>query len=172
MWQTSSWRHPFSKQRLWVCQRPYWKAVKLSGNFNNFDVHILASSLSNNCGKMMYTYMIYMVRQKQILIHKIYIPMKMALLFWCIIPIIIRLNRPALNFIMAQELRVTCGKCVITKEVHNLQQTKGVLNITFEQVCFYHHLSNTTEHGPLARYAKLRVRMRRECRERFPRHRR
>ena len=26
--------------------------------------------------------------------------------------------------------------------------------------------------GPLARYAKLRVRMRRECRERFPRHRR
>ena len=28
------------------------------------------------------------------------------------------------------------------------------------------------KHGPLARYAKLRVRMRRECRERFPRHRR
>ena len=27
-------------------------------------------------------------------------------------------------------------------------------------------------HGSLARYAKLRVRMRRECRERFPRHRR
>ena len=27
-------------------------------------------------------------------------------------------------------------------------------------------------YGPLARYAKLRVRMRRECRERFPRHRR
>ena len=27
-------------------------------------------------------------------------------------------------------------------------------------------------HGPLARYAKLRVRMRRECRKRFPRHRR
>ena len=26
--------------------------------------------------------------------------------------------------------------------------------------------------GPLARYIKLRVRMRRECRERFPRHRR
>ena len=26
--------------------------------------------------------------------------------------------------------------------------------------------------GPLARYVKLRVRMRRECRERFPRHRR
>ena len=25
--------------------------------------------------------------------------------------------------------------------------------------------------GPLARYQKLRVRMRRECRERFPRHR-
>ena len=25
-------------------------------------------------------------------------------------------------------------------------------------------------HGPFARYAKLRVRMRRECRERFPRH--
>ena len=29
-----------------------------------------------------------------------------------------------------------------------------------------------TCHGPLARYVKLRVRMRRECRERFPRHRR
>ena len=28
------------------------------------------------------------------------------------------------------------------------------------------------DHGPLARYVKLRVRMRRECRERFPRHRR
>ena len=27
---------------------------------------------------------------------------------------------------------------------------------------------NEYEHGPLARYAKLRVRMRRECRERFP----
>ena len=27
-------------------------------------------------------------------------------------------------------------------------------------------------HGSLARYVKLRVRMRRECRERFPRHRR
>ena len=27
-------------------------------------------------------------------------------------------------------------------------------------------------YGPLARYVKLRVRMRRECRERFPRHRR
>ena len=27
-------------------------------------------------------------------------------------------------------------------------------------------------HGPLARYAKSRVRMRRECRERFPHHRR
>ena len=29
----------------------------------------------------------------------------------------------------------------------------------------------TGSYGPLARYAKLRVRMRRECRERFPRHR-
>ena len=29
-----------------------------------------------------------------------------------------------------------------------------------------------TYNGPLARYVKLRVRMRRECRERFPRHRR
>ena len=27
-------------------------------------------------------------------------------------------------------------------------------------------------HGPLARYGKLRVRMRRECQEHFPRHRR
>ena len=31
---------------------------------------------------------------------------------------------------------------------------------------------NWGPHGPLTRYAKLRVRMRRECRERFPRHRR
>ena len=30
----------------------------------------------------------------------------------------------------------------------------------------------TAIHGPLARYAKLQVRMRGECRERFPRHRR
>ena len=30
----------------------------------------------------------------------------------------------------------------------------------------------TSWHGPLARYAKLRVRMHRLCRERFPRHRR
>ena len=28
-----------------------------------------------------------------------------------------------------------------------------------------------THHGPLTRYLKLRVRVRRECRERFPRHR-
>ena len=37
------------------------------------------------------------------------------------------------------------------------------------------HLQNTWNcynRGPLARYAKLRVRMRRECRESFPRHRR
>ena len=33
-------------------------------------------------------------------------------------------------------------------------------------------LTNGSKHGPLARYVKLRVRMRRECRERFPRHRR
>ena len=32
--------------------------------------------------------------------------------------------------------------------------------------------SQTTYHGPLARYAKFRVRMRRECRERSPRYRR
>ena len=35
-----------------------------------------------------------------------------------------------------------------------------------------HRCSERTLHGPLARYVKLRVRMRRECRERFPRHRR
>ena len=33
-------------------------------------------------------------------------------------------------------------------------------------------VSNSDWYGPLARYVKLRVRMRRECRERFPRHRR
>ena len=32
--------------------------------------------------------------------------------------------------------------------------------------------SHTASNGPLARYVKLRVRMRRECRERFPHHRR
>ena len=31
--------------------------------------------------------------------------------------------------------------------------------------------SQICRNGPLARYVKLRVRMRRECRERFPRHR-
>ena len=34
------------------------------------------------------------------------------------------------------------------------------------------HVVKDAAHGPLARYAKLRVRMRRECRERFPRQRR
>ena len=42
---------------------------------------------------------------------------------------------------------------------------------------FHIHILTSTvaslnHHGPLARYVKLRVRMRRECRERFPRHRR
>ena len=35
----------------------------------------------------------------------------------------------------------------------------------------HHNGTNDPGNGPLARYAKLRVRMRRECRERFPRHR-
>ena len=39
--------------------------------------------------------------------------------------------------------------------------------ITSRNMLFY----VITHHGLLARYAKLRVRMRRECRERFPRHR-
>ena len=34
------------------------------------------------------------------------------------------------------------------------------------------YMPHIVYHGPLARYAKLRVRMRRECWERFPRHRR
>ena len=34
-------------------------------------------------------------------------------------------------------------------------------------ISFHWELHN----GPLAKYVKLRVRMRRECRERFPRHR-
>ena len=59
------------------------------------------------------------------------------------------------------------------------------LNISMEVDSFTHkgmefHVSvfscwyawHQVYHGPLARYAKLRVRMRRECRERFPRHRR
>ena len=33
-------------------------------------------------------------------------------------------------------------------------------------------LGKQAGNGPLARYVKLRVRMRRECRESFPRHRR
>ena len=32
------------------------------------------------------------------------------------------------------------------------------------------HQQNPIYNGPLARYVKLRVRMRRECLERFPRH--
>ena len=32
-------------------------------------------------------------------------------------------------------------------------------------------LYHRVPHGPLGKYVKLRVRMRRECRERFPRHR-
>ena len=39
--------------------------------------------------------------------------------------------------------------------------------------CIYQwHIGEVLIHGPLARYAKLWVRMRQECRERFPRHRR
>ena len=44
------------------------------------------------------------------------------------------------------------------------------LNISMEVDSFTH--KGMEFHGPLARYVKLRVRMRRECRERFPRHRR
>ena len=43
-------------------------------------------------------------------------------------------------------------------------------NVTVEGVDEQTH--RRVSHGPLARYVKLRVRMRRECRERFPRHRR
>ena len=39
-------------------------------------------------------------------------------------------------------------------------------------VVLWHKTLTVYRHGPLARYVKLRVRMRRECRERFPRHRR
>ena len=62
--------------------------------------------------------------------------------------------------------------------------------ITFIKICYWgsnYQCSSISSHnglaptmwhaiiwtnGPLARYVKLRVRMRRECRERFPRHRR
>ena len=37
---------------------------------------------------------------------------------------------------------------------------------------FPNETTHPFDHEPLARYVKLRVRMRRECRERFPRHRR
>ena len=50
-------------------------------------------------------------------------------------------------------------------------------NVSYAYMYIYHPTiavfkSSIPYHGPLARYAKSRVRMRRECRERFPRHRR
>ena len=42
----------------------------------------------------------------------------------------------------------------------------------YGRVNIHWQLIDSSRHGPLARYVKLRVRMRRECRERFPRHRR
>ena len=57
--------------------------------------------------------------------------------------------------------------CLLT----HLTATTGCL---YENQVFLFDLFNSLRlsDGPLAIYAKLRVRMRRECRERFPRHRR
>ena len=49
-----------------------------------------------------------------------------------------------------------------------MQQAINCVNV---YLVLYRHMV-ALGYGPLARYAKLRVRMRRECRERFPRHRR
>ena len=56
-------------------------------------------------------------------------------------------------------------RCVVDIRASTLHATSP-LHITW--IIKQHRCSI---HGPLARYAKLRVRMRRECRERFPRHR-
>ena len=52
-------------------------------------------------------------------------------------------------------------------------QTKpsDINNDMYNKLQDMYWLIMNTHHGPLARYAKLGVRMRRECRERFPRHR-
>ena len=65
---------------------------------------------------------------------------------------ILRIHKNTRNTIASWvSQRATCAVCCMT--------------ISFK-IDFYKHLSD----GPLARYAILRVRMRRECRERFPRH--
>ena len=53
---------------------------------------------------------------------------------------------------------------IITNEEFHIYK---IPEATEQGLCAIHEL---TLNGPLARYAKLRVRMRRECRERFPRH--
>ena len=45
-----------------------------------------------------------------------------------------------------------------------------LLHVRFLQNRYQEKQIYCLPHGPLARYANLRVRMRRECRERFPRH--
>ena len=50
-------------------------------------------------------------------------------------------------------------------------QQINALKVLLETFILYLELPLSRTHGPLARYAKLRMRMRRECRERFPRHR-
>ena len=52
----------------------------------------------------------------------------------------------------------------------NSEKLKKRISMTQNPRCMP-MLLNYFSHGPLARYVKLRVRMRRECRERFPRHR-
>ena len=62
------------------------------------------------------------------------------------------------------------GGNIVTTTAVLARQAYNVKNFNWF-TCISHSIW-AVDHGPLARYVKLRVRMRRECRERFPRHRR
>ena len=81
--------------------------------------------------------------------------------------------------LVSQYKTLSYGKLYFTKQAHHAwryaihQQAMGVINRHYE--C--HHIGNVHKakawgrgNGPLIRYVNCGLRMRRECRERFPRH--
>ena len=78
-------------------------------------------------------------------------------------------NRRA--FPLSRRCRVSRSRSRVFREtltVISLWRHKSGLNDNGESIVAH---SNATPIGPLTRYIRLRVRMRWECRERFPRHR-
>ena len=76
---------------------------------------------------------------------------------------------------LCQEWFHVAKTCIYSPMPHRINESQQGLVITLAGKLgtdVGYVFSKRTRHGPLARYVKLRVRMRRECRERFPRHRR